>query len=111
MTIKIKKEEWTYGEELECPTCNNVYLHQGKVEVFDCGEDMTGTCLHVVSGNAKVEVDKDFTMNPSPRRHGLRVHFSCEAGCKPVLNMLQHKGNTFLYWDEVCGYEELKDRP
>jgi hypothetical protein len=23
--------------------------------------------------------------------------------------MLQHKGNTFLYWDEVCGYEELKE--
>ena len=106
--IKIKKDEWNYGDELVCGNCNSNYIHQGKIEVFDCGEDMTGICLHTISGNSEIKVDRDFTMNPSPRRQGLRVHFECESGCKPVLNMLQHKGGTFMYWDEACSYEESK---
>lgn len=106
--IEIKKDEWNYGDELVCPVCKGTYLHQGKVEVFDCGEDMSGLCLHTTSGDSNINVDNDFSMNPSPRRQGLRVHFECEAACKPVLNMLQHKGSTFMYWDEVCGYTESK---
>ncbi len=108
--INIKKDEWQYGDELVCPVCSGTYLHQGKIEVFDCGEDMTGLCLHTTSGNGEIAVDKDFTMNPSARRQGLRIHFDCEADCKPVLNMLQHKGSTFMYWNEVCGYEETKGK-
>jgi hypothetical protein len=109
MTVRIEKTDFTHGDELECPICKTEYLHQGKVEVFDRSEDEFGAHIRTVAGNGRTMMDRDMTMNPSPRRQGLRVHFECESGCRPVLNMFQHKGTTYLNWDEVCGYEELKD--
>ncbi len=85
-----------FGAELECPKCKGNYLHHEKVEVFDRHEDKTDG-LHVVVGDQDVYVDKDLTGNPSARRHGLKIHFSCEScDALPVLSISQHKGQTYI---------------
>jgi hypothetical protein len=85
-----------FGAELVCPSCKGNYLHHEKVEVFDRHEDQTEG-LHVVVGAQDVHIDKDIKGNPSARRHGLKIYFSCE-NCKalPVLSIAQHKGQTYI---------------
>lgn len=112
MSIKIlARRENQWGEELICPNCGGQYLHQEKVEVFDAH--------HVEIFSAKVVTDGDFTMDPTGYRAGVRIHFSCEGGfdgksdisnCRPVLNMGFNKGIYYMFWDEVCGYEEIKGK-
>lgn len=84
------------GAQLLCPACGDSYLHHDGVEVFECDEDAT-TGVHVSVSGGKAQVDNVLEGNPSARRHGLTVHFSCE-GCdaKPVLSISQHKGNTLV---------------
>lgn len=116
-TLKIPKGEFGYDAALECPNCGGLNLHQVKIEVFDRSEDEYGAHIRTVAGNGRTVTDRDMTMNPSARRDGLRIHFDCESGmsehakkstCAPVLNVYQHKGTTYVRWDEACGYDELK---
>lgn len=85
-----------YGAELLCPSCGNNYLHHDRVEVFERSEDETQG-LHVSVSEGKATLDNALSGNPSARRHGLSIHFWCE-GCstRSVLNIAQHKGNTFI---------------
>ena len=85
-----------YGAELICPSCGFNYLHHEKVEVFERGEDATHG-VHVTVADTKATCDTSHEGNPSARRHGLKIYFSCE-GCaaKPVLSLSQHKGNTYV---------------
>ena len=85
-----------FGAELQCPSCGFNYLHHDRVEVFECGEDATHG-VHVTVSDGKATFDTSLEGNPSRRRHGLKVHFWCE-GCKakPVLSIIQHKGNTYV---------------
>ena len=84
------------GALLECPACGGNYLHHERVEVFEREEDQTkGT--HVSITNSSVVEDNDLQGNPSSRRHGLSIHFTCEhCPAKPVLTIAQHKGNTWV---------------
>ena len=85
-----------YGADLECPSCKGNNLHHEKVEIFERGEDQP-TGLHVSVENGKSITDTDLTGNPSNRRHGLSIHFSCEhCEAKPVLTVVQHKGSTYV---------------
>ena len=80
--------------------CNN--LHQKSVEIFDREEDEE-TGLHVVAERDKqLLVDEDMSNNPSSRRQGLKINFSCECceGKVHTLNIAQHKGTTFVFWSE-----------
>ena len=85
-----------FGAELLCPSCGNNYLRHGKVEVFECGEDAKHG-VHVTVADGKATMDTSLEGNPSARRHGMTIAFSCE-GCKatPVLSIKQHKGNTYI---------------
>jgi len=85
-----------YDSELLCPSCGGNYLHHGRVEVFERAED-EDKGIHVSVEDGKAIIDTSLTNNPSARRHGISIHFSCE-GCsaKPVLTFAQHKGNTFV---------------
>ena len=85
-----------YGAELECPNCNGNNLHHGKVEVFDREEDKsTGLRVSIVDGASTI--DTNLQRNPSERRHGLIIHFSCEhCEAKPLLTIVQHKGSTYV---------------
>lgn len=81
---------------LHCPACDGFYLHQGRTEIFNRGEDEAeGT--HVVIEGENVQTNRDLSGNPSGRRHGLTIHFTCET-CPAAVQMhiYQHKGNTFV---------------
>ena len=115
--VQIPQGEYGYDAALHCPNCGGENLHQTKIEVFDRGEDDYGAHIRTIAGEGQTKIDRDMTMNPSARRNGLRIHFECESGmtesgkkstCAPVLNIYQHKGTTYVRWDEACNYEELK---
>ncbi|EAQ63660.1 hypothetical protein MED121_00590 [Marinomonas sp. MED121] len=84
-----------FGLALECPHCGSHYLHQKKVEVFQRNED-DRSGLHV-SVDEKVTTDTNIADNPSPRRQGLTLHFSCE-GCPTIssFSIYQHHGSTYM---------------
>lgn len=95
---------------LLCPGCDNDYLHHEKVEIFDRSADEERG-VHVTVGveatdgsitrASTVGVDADMRNNPSSRRHGIRIHFSCElCDALPVLSLWQHKGTTFIAFEE-----------
>jgi hypothetical protein len=88
---------------LHCPACDGFYLHQGRTEVFNRSEDASeGT--HVIVDGDKVQMDRDLTGNPSGRRHGLTIYFSCETCSANVqMHIYQHKGNTFVGMDYQDG--------
>lgn len=85
---------------LECPMCHEGYLHHGKIEIYDRSEDEKSGLL-VICENKTAEIKTNLEGNPSARRHGVRVWFYCEnCGNKEFsLILAQHKGNTFLCWE------------
>lgn len=91
------EDDYGIGWVLLCPCCHYTYLHHEKVEVFERYEDTESgrpSGLHVTIDGG-VKIDRDVTENPSSRRDGLKIFFWCEGcGAKPVLTLLQHKGNT-----------------
>ena len=91
----------TSSNELVCPFCGYVNLHQRIVEVFDRKEDREEG-LHVKTDGQKVSVDRSLVGNPSSRRQGLTIAFECEH-CRhddkhPTLTIVQHKGTTYIEW-------------
>lgn len=111
LTIPEFESAHDIGGELQCPSCGCNYLHHERVEVFDRAEDAaTGT--HVVVDAGKVEVDNSMIGNPSKRRDGIRIHFSCE-GCKdhPYMEIVQHKGNTYVGMGVVPAAQEESALP
>lgn len=86
---------------LRCPACNYECLHHERVEIFERREDAQRG-LHVTVESGKVEIDQDIDENPSRRRHGLTIYFSCET-CpkKSRLTLAQHKGASLVEFLEV----------
>jgi hypothetical protein len=92
------------GPVLACPGCEGPWLHQGRTEVFERPHEDAETGLHVTVDGQQAQVTTELRDNPSSRRDGLRVYFSCEWCCAvPVLNLVQHKGQTFLGWEDRHG--------
>ncbi len=94
MRLKLTDHDPGNGPELLCPNCGSNYMHHDKVEVCERTEDAT-TGLRVVVEEGRVTTDSNLAGNPSSRRHGLVIHFSCE-GChaRSAIEIAQHKGNT-----------------
>jgi predicted RNA-binding Zn-ribbon protein involved in translation (DUF1610 family) len=100
---------------LLCPRCGEAYLHHSTVSVFERGEDDDEVLLTRVNygSGAQTSVVSNSPDNPSSRRNGVVISFSCE-NCGPEffdagdpgtwktpgmeLCLAQHKGMTFLYW-------------
>ena len=88
--------------DLSCPVCNGMYLHQGAVKHYSRRfEDSEIGMLAVVTGDT-VAATADTTMqeNPSRRRNGIRIEMSCET-CDDLiadLAIYQHKGSTYISW-------------
>lgn len=81
------------GENLRCPSCFSEYIWHHQVKVFsrDC-QDGDGICVETLNG-ASVFVTKNMSENPSIRRDGVLVRFSCEeCGRVSKLTIAQHKG-------------------
>jgi hypothetical protein len=96
--VEVKFEQYVegFGSLLECPYCGGNHLRHGKVEIFERAEDQDAG-LHFSVVDSTYAIDNDLTKNPSSRRHGLSIHFTCEhCDATPVLNLAQHKGNTWV---------------
>ena len=82
--------------KLICPNCGDGFLHHETVIVYDRGEDALANITHI--GEPVIPTPE----NPSPRRHGLRVRCFCEHHSgKWDLLIFQHKGSTYIEWEEV----------
>lgn len=84
-----------------CPRCGSTYLHQGRVTIFDRGEDGEQTAVTTVDcGLAATHLMPSGEIaNPSSRRHGLAIAFDCESCSDGIeLTIAQHKGCTEFKW-------------
>lgn len=88
---------------LKCPSCKELYLHQHTTTVYDRPfED--GPVIRTAVDGGKTELSilpADTNENPSSRRDGIRIEFTCEH-CDTIsmaLTIAQHKGFTFLKWE------------
>ena len=84
-----------------CPHCGNANLHQSRAEVFFRSEDCEQGIYAGISGEAEMCMTQSSQKgNPSPRRDGIRVWFTCEHCPKhSSLAIIQHKGDTQMYWE------------
>ena len=102
---------YSNNSTLLCPACKYDYTHQEYYEIYQRNEDYSG--IHTVVKLHGTTVDTIMKDNPSSRRQGMRMYFSCE-GCHgdqeegvnpPLFELLiyQHKGVTVF---ETVYYEE-----
>lgn len=89
---------------LLCPRCNGSYIHQAGATFYHRGEDAENTVEITVDGaetSTKI-VPSSISPNPSSRRHGFSMKFSCESCSQGsddiVLSIAQHKGETEISW-------------
>ncbi len=91
---------------LVCPRCHTPYsyLHHHEVKIFSRCEDAEQIRLTTVNDDKTTVAIASNGGNPSARRDGLSVSFSCElcgagnAGETMQLNIAQHKGVTEISW-------------
>ena len=105
------------GYTICCPSCRSEYLHQESVDVYFRTEDDLDDGIAVIPSitsserlikrpryKTNTDTNVEFNArqpNPSPRRDGLVITFSCEAcTASPKLRVYQHKGRTFVGWQD-----------
>jgi hypothetical protein len=94
MRIKLTDHDPGHGPHLLCPKCNSDYLRHERVVVFERGED-DETGLRVIVSERRAAIDNSLTGNPSSRRDGITIYFSCEScHTNSKLEIAQHKGQT-----------------
>lgn len=109
-TPKLVEYNYPYGpaSELACPGCGGNHIHHGVVTVFSRYEDQERTVVTTVTP-ADREAPSVTSIetnvgdgNPSSRRHGLTIQFTCEE-CPGVfvLAIGQHKGHTEVEWHQI----------
>ena len=91
--------------ELHCPRCAGRNLHHLGVVIYDRAEDADNVIRTTVEGGTSrtAVVPNSGSGNPSSRRDGLAILFSCEACggdlADPIeLLIAQHKGSTEIIW-------------
>jgi hypothetical protein len=92
------------SDPLLCPHCGGGYLHHELITVFDRREDADFVTRTRVSKNrvTREAVKSEVARNPSCRRDGLAVSFSCETcAARPELTIKQEKGQTFFTWRDT----------
>lgn len=85
------------GLVVVCPRCGGTWTHQERVEAYFRREDAVQG-MHVTVERSGCVVNTGMEGNPSRRRDGIRVWFSCE-GCPDIMfstTIVQHKGQTFI---------------
>ena len=89
---------------LRCPVCDSEYLHAEQTDVYERNEDSNVGC-HTTVAFHHTTVDLNMKNNPSSRRDGLTITFSCEQCVQPfirhTLAIYQHKGMTIQEWINV----------
>lgn len=83
---------------LVCPCCKEGNLHHDTIEVFNRDTEDAATGLHVTIAD-QASIDTKMTGNPSRRRDGMLISFTCEhCTATPRMALIQHKGATYLHW-------------
>ena len=99
------------GNSLRCPRCGFDYLRQAAIEVWSRGEDEEIEGVRITVDGSTV---KATGRNPSPRRDGVSIAFSCEGrSCDEDGNLdessagevviFQHKRQTYIEWRQGHG--------
>lgn len=84
-------------KSIKCAHCGEDYLHQEIVLWFRRTEDNEKCNTAVVTIDDVECVTTSNRYNPSGRRDGMIIGFSCEHGCSwTALNVWQHKGNSYF---------------
>lgn len=89
-------------DALECPYCGGDNLHQTNCATYWRDAEDSEIGASTFSGRDEASFCNRMNGNPSPRRDGIIITFSCE-GCAATsqLNIIQHKGSTYLEWEKV----------
>ena len=87
----VPNPDW--GFILLCPVCGYEYSHHGHVYVFERVPGEDGPSVGLMPGRDIVWPGND---NPSPRRNAVRIYVEGECDHRWTLDVIQHKGNTFL---------------
>lgn len=110
---------------LICPLCDESILHHYDVFLFSkkAGSSKEDECMTIVVGKDRPRWDGDppaivsqiaIPKNPSFDRSGLVLWMWCEL-CEAIplaLNILQHKGTTYMAWDDsVATHPRWKPAP
>ena len=105
--IKLSIGSW--GHRLICPVCNGENLHQRAVGVYHHTSNDNRGVLVDPNGECTVHTNIHANiLNPSNEREGMRINFWCEIECKvPDLLLYQHKGTTYLEWDNTLSGSKL----
>lgn len=102
---------------LTCPKCDGRNLHQINTAIYERKEDEPYTTVISQNGHevTAIKFPSEETHNPSSRRQGLTIEFTCENcheanwdGEKAIpsnrepfhLAIYQHKGVTYMEWVE-----------
>src|SRR5262245_61666210 len=100
-SLNFQQNPRTDAEMLHCPLCGGDYLHHEVVTVYSRKEDADHTLeTRVVDRVAESPmVPSKLSANPSTRRHGVSITFTCES-CPARLELIlaQHKGQSELAW-------------
>lgn len=93
--IRLIKYSQNSEGAILCPICSYDYTHQQAVEVFERPEDAkSGTHVKILDDD--IQIDRNLTGNPSPRRQGVTLDMICESKHSFKLHIYQHKGQTFI---------------
>lgn len=86
---------------LGCPVCGQTYLHHLEVEIWEREADADESIVTACTAGGGVSIERRSSFyNPSHRRNGMRVKFTCECcHAKPVFTLIQHKGETLMAWE------------
>ena len=88
-----------------CPSCGDMWTHHMGVEVITRyqEDDKKGTRVTVKDHHVSFSNDAE-RKNPSERRDGIVIRFSCEMGCDDfILTFAQHKGVSYIDCEVLCG--------
>jgi hypothetical protein len=103
MNAKIGHGVWAHITEttLHCPLCGEDNLHQQEVSVYQRRKEDGEVFLTTLKDG---ESKHSILPNGPGRRDALLLHFTCE-NCPEtehepvVLEIIQHKGETHVFWD------------
>jgi hypothetical protein len=100
MTVKPNRVRIDPNDILKCQSCDSINLHHGRLEIFNRSAEDSRTGIHIIVEPMSVwDVDDRMANNPSPRRNGFFLSFTCEmCEAKPTLAVFQHKGSTYMEW-------------
>jgi len=101
----VEEDDYGTDHRIACPNCGETLgLHHETVHVFGCYED--ASCgVHAIVTKSNATIDDCLEGNPSKRRHGLSIDFSCEHCSESEddivarLHIAQHKGATNIHWE------------